>query len=713
MTSAEIQSKIREYDPAADVELIDNAYEFSEAVHRGQTRMSGEAYFTHPIAVADILADMKMDVPTIVTGLLHDTVEDTLTTPEEISARFGTEIGALVDGVTKISKLEADSREAVEAESLRKMFLASARDIRVLLVKLADRYHNIKTLGHLPEDRRKRIAQETLDVYAPLAHRLGVYWLKLEYEEAAFRTLWPDEYKEVRQQLALHKLERDGYIAEITTLLGKRLREAGLDPEVSGRPKSAFSIHNKMKDQGLRSDDVYDVVAFRIQVDRERDCYDALGIVHTNWRPVPGRFRDYIALPKANMYQSLHTTVIGPYGERMEIQIRTREMHRACEYGIAAHWRYKTSEDREGGDAERFAWLEQLLDWQHNVEDPREFLSTVKQHLFAEEVHVFTPKGEAETFPQGATVIDFAYRIHSDIGDHCTGARVNGQLVPVRYQLQAGDTIEVITTDEQSPSREWLKFVTTPRARQRIMVWLKHDERAKAMTVGRKIIERDLARYQLDMARLRRDGRMATMLRHFRKETEDDLLEAIGYGRITPSQVIVHLLPDQAAREAKVPRRLKRLFGLISRQRKPAVTVQGAEETVIRFGKCCQPLPGEAIVGFLTRGRGVTVHSRDCQRIEGVDRERVVEASWEKGATAARPVKIEVRSRDRPGVLAGMSQAIASAGVNIDKAYVRTTADGGAFNVFEVTLESADELVHVTRNLRRVPGVREVRRVRT
>jgi GTP pyrophosphokinase len=714
MNVSELVDKIRDYNPNADVALVESAFDFSARVHRGQTRMSGEPYLMHPLAVADIIADMKLDVPTVVTGLLHDTVEDTLTTLEEIDEHFGDEVRNLVDGVTKISLLESESREEAEARTIRKMFVASARDIRVLLVKLADRAHNMRTLEHLKQEKQGRIAEETLHIYAPLAHRLGINWLKSEFEEIAFQILHPEEYAELSDKLTLHKLQRDGYIQEITNILTKRMNEGGLDAVVSGRPKSAYSIYEKMNKQGLHYDDVYDVVAFRVLVDSDRDCYDALGLVHNNWRPIPGRFRDYVALPKANRYQSLHTTVIGPYGERMEVQIRTHEMHQVAEYGIAAHWKYKATDPRDSAEEERFDWLRQLLEWQRQLDDPQQFLHSVKEDLFAEEVVVFTPRGQTRTLTKGATVVDFAYRIHTEVGEHCAAARVNGQLVPLRYQLQAGDTVEVVTTADTRPSRDWLKFVKTPRARERIVASIKHEERGKARVLGRELLERDLARFQTDLPRLQREGRMADVLRHFERVDEDAFFEAIGYGRIRTKKVLDWLYPG---RDDDTPRKqgFRRIFGLLERQKKDnsGVVVSGADDSMVRFGKCCGPLPGEPIVGFLTRGRGVTVHAVDCERLEDSDPERRVDVSWEKGTRAPRTVRLEISSRDRPGLLARMSQAIASAGVNIDRAYVRTTGEGKAQNVFEMTLFNDDELTRVSRNLRRVPGVKEIKRIRT
>jgi guanosine-3',5'-bis(diphosphate) 3'-pyrophosphohydrolase len=717
MNVGELVQKVCGYHETADVDMVTRAYEFSARCHSGQIRKSGEPYVVHPLAVAAIIADMRLDVPTVVTGLLHDTVEDTLATLDEIDGNFGAEVAQLVDGVTKISLLEAESPEAAEAQTLRKMFLASARDIRVLLVKLADRAHNMRTIEHLSSERQQAIAQQTLDLYAPLAHRLGIYWLKAEFEDLSFRVLHQREYREIADNLALRRLQRESYIAEVATIMAKRLRESGIEATVTGRSKSAYSIYQKMRKQGLHYDDVHDVVAFRVLVDSERDCYDALGIIHKGWHPVPGRFRDYLALPKANRYQSLHTTVIGPYGERMEVQIRTHEMHRVAEFGIAAHWKYKAPDAAAEQEEERFEWLHQLLDWQQHLDDPRKFLHTLKEDLFADEVVVFTPKGHQRTFVLGATVVDFAYGIHSEVGDHCAAARVNGQLVPLRYQLQPGDTVEVITTRDQRPSRDWLKFVKTPRARERIVASIKHEDRLRARALGRELVERDLERYGLGVEGLRNEGRLAGLLARFDRSDEDSLYESVGYGRLRTRQIIEFLEPERAEEEAR--RRIGfrgRLLGLIDRQRRAGgsgVVLRGGSEEIVRFGKCCQPLPGEQIVGFMTRGRGVTVHASECERLADMDPDRRVEVSWEKGARAARTVRLEVTARNQRGLLARMSQAITSSGVDISRAFVRTTGEGKAINVFEMTLSSDDELARVRRSLLRVPGVKQVQRLRT
>jgi GTP pyrophosphokinase len=712
MSLETLVEKVRSYHPEARIDLIKKAYLFSERMHQGQTRRSGEPYFVHPVEVATLIADMKLDVPSITTGLLHDTVEDTLTDLEQIEKEFGSEIAGLVDGVTKISKINFKTREERQAENFRKMIIAMARDIRVILVKLADRTHNMRTLAYLSEQKQREIAEETLEIYAPLAHRLGIYWLKSDLEDNALRALHPEIYGELKQAVAKKKAARERYIAEVIDILQQKLKEAGIAAEVYGRPKHFFSIYQKMQRQNLLFDQIYDLVAFRILVTSVRECYEALGVVHSHWKPVPGRFKDYIALPKANMYQSLHTTVIGPYGERMEVQIRTQEMHRIAEEGIAAHWSYK--EDRRGlEEAQRFAWLRQLVEWQQQLKDPQEFLHTVKEDLFTEDVYAFTPKGDLYSFPQGATVLDFAYRVHSEVGNHCAGARANGRLVPLRYQLQNGDTIEIITSAQQTPGKDWLKIVSTSKAKARIRQWVKAQQRERSVALGRELLERELARHHLDLAMVRKSGAFNSTLATLGFKEEETLFAALGYGQITVGGVMAHFIPqpEEARGQIADAIELEKLKPKPVEESTNSVRVGGIGDVLVRFGRCCNPLPGERIRGVITRGKGVTVHTSECQRLLESDPQRHIEVSWENGSDYLRPIKIEVLCEDRPGLLAAMSKTISEAGLNISSADVRTLPDRRARDIFEVMVGTAKDLDQVMRNLSKVRGVMKVSRV--
>ncbi|HMF49350.1 MAG TPA: bifunctional (p)ppGpp synthetase/guanosine-3',5'-bis(diphosphate) 3'-pyrophosphohydrolase [Candidatus Saccharimonadales bacterium] len=700
--------KVQAYYPAADVDLIRRAYEFSARVHHGQKRQSGEPYLIHPTAVADVIADLKLDVPSVVGGLLHDTVEDTLTTLDEIKGQFGKEVAALVDGVTKLGRANFSSREEKQAENFRKMILAMGKDVRVILIKLADRVHNMRTLDHMPSEKQILTAQETLDIYAPLAHRLGIAWIKTELEDLSLKHLHPEIYYQLKRNVAKKKTDREKYIEEVLSIINKKLDAEGIDAEVSGRPKHFFSIYQKMESQNLQYDQIYDLVAFRILVDTQRECYEALGVVHSQWRPVPGRFKDYIALPKQNMYQSLHTSVIGPYGERIEIQIRTHEMHRVAEEGIAAHWRYKEGEDLQVSDIQRFAWLRQLLEWQENLQDPQEFLHNLKEDLFSAGMYVFTPKGDLLSFPKGSTVIDFAYRIHSEVGHHCSGARVNGQLVSLKYILRSGDTVEIITTQQQTPTRDWLKWVKTPRAKSKIRNWLKSQQRDRSVVLGREILEGDLHRYQLDFQSLRDSGKIDWVIKELGIKDEEAFLAALGYGRITTRQVLVKLIPpdklDSGAKKAEGA--LENLFRLVSTQKRGlGIRVKGVDDVLIRFALCCHPLPGERIIGFITRGRGVTVHTVGCPTVLESDPHRKIDVSWEENLLIPRPVKIEVTCVDQPGLLASISSAITSADANIARAQVRTYSSQRAVNTFEVMIKNSDHLKQVLQNISKVKGV--------
>jgi GTP pyrophosphokinase len=711
-TLGELLSEIPRYQPGADLDLVRRAYAFSEEVHDGQRRMSGEPYHLHPLEVAGLLVDFKMDVTTVTAGLLHDVLEDTATSKDILVERFGADIAELVDGVTKIGKLAFASREERQAENFRKMLVAMARDIRVLMIKLADRLHNMRTLEYLPVDKRRKIAQETLDIYAPLAHRLGMAKVKGELEDLALRVLQPEAYDDLQRRVAKRRLEREAEINQVIAILSKKLGEVGIQAQITGRPKHFYSIYKKMQ-QGREFDEIYDLTAVRLLAPTVRDCYGALGVVHSLWKPVPGRFKDFIAIPKSNMYQSLHTTVIGPKGDPVEIQIRTPEMHRIAEEGIAAHWLYKEKRGKEGFD-QAFVWLRQLLEWQQEMKDPREFMETVKVDLFPDEVYVFTPKGDVKALPEGSTPIDFAYAVHTEVGNHCVGARVNGKLVPLRQPLRQGDIVEVVTSPTQRPSRDWLKVVRSTRARSKIKQWLRTEERARSVTLGRELLEREAKKHRLAPATLLESAEMAKLAVEHGYSTVDDLLAGLGYGKSSVQTVIARFLPAETqaepkpepARPAKAPARSRG---------ESVITLKGVNDVLARFGKCCTPVPGDPIVGFITRGRGITVHTRDCPNLATgvVDTERTVEVEWDVAEKHPLPVKIAVFiSRDRPGLLAEISTAISSRQANIVKAEVTVTEDRKGINHFTVEVADLDQLQGVMGAIGAIRDVIGVERVR-
>ncbi|MGH7906233.1 MAG: RelA/SpoT family protein, partial [Candidatus Binataceae bacterium] len=590
-----------------------------------------------------------------------------------------------------------------------------------VLIKLADRLHNMRTLDHLSSERQEEISRETLEIYAPIAHRLGIYWLKSELEDYAFRYVNRSAYGMLKAYVAKTRAERETYIHAVIEILSRRLAEAGVNAEITGRPKHFYSIHQKMEEEQLAFDEVYDLVAFRIIVETVRECYEALGVVHANWKPVPGRFKDYIALPKINMYQSLHTTVIGPHGQRMEVQIRSREMHRIAEEGIAAHWSYKEGgNEHPGAETERFAWLRRLIEWQQSLHDPQEFLSTIKADLFPEEVFVFTPKGDVLDFPQESTVIDFAYRIHSDVGHHLVGAKVNGRMAPLRYRLKSGDTVEVITAERQTPGKDWLNHVVTARAKSRIRQWLRGQQAARSRELAISLLNRELEALNLTVSELRARHRFDQALKEFSQKDVDGLLAAIGYGLITPAQLLAKLLTAEELklyREDKQPAPpsvadQERTALKARRAAENAVVVSGIGDVMVRFARCCNPLPGEAITGFITRGRGVTVHLVGCPHALIADPQRRIPVVWKDGEEIPRPIRLEVLCIDQPGLLAAMTRAIASAGVNISTAEVKTTgADRRALSIFELSVKNARQLSGVMHSLSTIDGVMRVSRL--
>ena len=702
--------EIPKYQPQADLDLVHRAYRFSEQSHQGQHRASGEPYLSHPLEVAGLLVDFKMDVTTVTAGLLHDVLEDTATTKDDLSREFGADIAELVDGVTKIGKLAFSSREERQAENFRKMVVAMARDIRVLMIKLADRLHNMRTLGYLPPEKAKTIAQETLDIYAPLAHRLGMAKVKAELEDLALRVMHPDSYQELMRRVAKRRLEREAEINQVIAFLQDKLGEVGIEARISGRPKHFYSIWKKMHEGGREFDEIYDLTAVRVITKSVRDCYGALGVIHSLWKPVPGRFKDFIAMPKVNMYQSLHTTVIGPKGDPVEIQIRTLEMHRIAEEGIAAHWLYKERKsDRDRFD-DAFTWLRQLMESQKEVKDPKEFLDTVRLDLFPDEVYVFTPKGDVKALPEGATPIDFAYTVHTDVGHHCVGAKVNGKLVPLRYTLRQGDIVEVVTSPGQHPSRDWLKIAKSNRARAKINQWLKVEERARSLELGRELFEREAKKYRLTPATLLSGEEIRRLGVELGFPTVDDLLASIGYGKTSLQQVLGRLAPE-AVRETLEPRSPQKA----PRKSGGAVRIRGVDDLLVRFGKCCAPVPGDGIVGFITRGRGLTVHARDCLTVAKnvLDKERLVAVEWEGSEPAKRPVRIAVYiGLDRPGLLAEITTAISSCRGNITKADITVTEDRKGINHFVVEVDDLKQLQAIMQAIREVKDVMNVERVR-
>jgi GTP pyrophosphokinase len=710
-TLSDLLAEIPRYQPGADVDLVRRAYAFSEEVHQGQRRVSGEPYHFHPLAVAGLLVEFKMDATTVAAGLLHDVLEDTAATKPVLAEHFGADIAELVDGVTKIGKLAFASREERQAENFRKMLVAMARDIRVLMIKLADRLHNMRTLHYLPPEKQRAIAQETLDIYAPLAHRLGMAKVKGELEDLALKALHPDVYDDLQRRVAKRRLEREAEINQVITILSKKLAEVGIEGQITGRPKHFFSIYKKMQG-GREFDEIYDLTAVRILAPTVRECYGALGVVHSLWKPVPGRFKDFIAMPKSNMYQSLHTTVIGPRGDPVEIQIRTPEMHRIAEEGIAAHWLYKEKKGQSGFD-DAFVWLRQLLEWQKEMKDPREFMETVKVDLFPDEVYVFTPKGDVKALPEGSTPIDFAYAIHTEVGNHCVGARVNGKLVPLRHVLRQGDIVEIVTAPTQKPSRDWLKAVKSSRARSKIKQWLRTEERARSVALGRELLDREARKHRVALATILESDELRRLAVEHGYTTVDDLLAGLGYGKTAASTVLGRFAPPEPAAEPRPE--AKPAKAARQRTESGGVTVKGVDDVMVRFAKCCGPVPGDGIVGFITRGRGITVHTRDCPNLVAgaVDADRTVGVEWAPVDKQALPVKIAVFiGRDRPGLLAEISTAISSRQANIVKAEVTVTEDRKGLNHFTVEVTDLDQLKGVMAAIAAVKDVIGVERVR-
>lgn len=712
----DLKKLINSFYPGSEAwDLIKRAYEFALQAHSGQKRVSGESYITHPLGVARILAELELDPVTIVAGILHDVVEDTEVTIEELENEFGPEVGLLVNGVTKLSRLEFKTKEEQQAETLRKMFMAMAQDIRVILIKLADRTHNLRTLRHLQSEKQREIARETLDIYAPLAHRLGIYKIKGEMEDLAFRYLQQEKYYELVEKLAKKRREREEFINKAIETLQVNLEKVNIPSEIHGRPKHLYSIYTKMEEQNKDLSEIYDLTAVRIIVDNVKDCYGALGVVHTIWRPIPGRFKDFIAMPKPNMYQSLHTTVVGAENELIEIQIRTWEMHRTAEYGIAAHWAYKEKTKNEQEFAEKLSWLRQLLEWQQDSRDAMVFMENIKLDLFTDEVFVFTPKGDVIDLPAGAIPIDFAYRIHTDVGNRCVGCRVNGRLVPLDYTLKTGDIVDVITSKQGSPSRDWLKIVKTSGAKSRIRAWFKKERREENIEKGKETLEKELRRQRTDPHQLLKDDLTEKVGARFNIQSAEDVFAAVGYGGVTMQQVIGRLKEEfrkkHGSEEVPALPDLHKIKKKV-KQSSHGVQIYGLDNILVRFARCCNPVPGDNICGVITMGRGVSVHREDCSNVTGgrISPERFVQVTWTNSQDAFYQVEIEISAMDRPRLLADIVAAISEDKVNI--AEVKGKADKNKTSTIYLTIlvKGQEHLRQVMAKIDKVKDVFSVKR---
>ncbi|MFQ6058822.1 MAG: RelA/SpoT family protein [Anaerolineae bacterium] len=697
--------KVNAYLPQSDG-LLRRAYNLAAEAHQGQMRATGDPYVQHSLAAADILADMRLDLATIAATLLHDVPEDTHVPLGRIQQDFGDEIAKLVDGVTKLSRIKWESLEEEEAESLRKMFLAMAEDIRVVLIKLADRLHNMRTLWALPPDKQRKIARETLEIFAPLANRLGIWQMKWELEDLALRYLEPEKYEEIAGLLAERRAEREAYIGKVINILRAKLAEERIEAEITGRPKHIYSIYKKMARKGVTFDQIYDVHGLRIIVDQVQDCYAALGVVHALWRPIPGEFDDYIAVPKENLYRSLHTAVVGPGRKPLEIQIRTREMHVVAEYGIAAHWRYKEQVKRDATLEEKIAWLRQLMDWRQELTDARAFVDSLKTDVFQDQVYVFTPKGDIIDLPAGATPIDFAYRIHSEVGHRCRGAKVNGRLVALDYQLKTGEQVEILTAKRGGPSRDWLNphlgYIKTSRAREKIRQWFRRQERTATIAQGREVLDKELRRLGVE------EKSYEEIAKLFKYDKVDDFLAAIGSGDINTQQIAIRILQLEHEEEEEMA------LPEVAPPPPPVsgIMVSGVGDLLTRVAGCCNPLPGDDVVGYITRGRGITLHRRDCPNILRLsDRDRLIEVSWMADIHEVYPVMIRILAYDRPGLMRDIADIVAAEGVNMSAASAVTNKkDHTAIVTATLEIKGVNQLSRILNKVDRLPNVLEVRR---
>jgi GTP pyrophosphokinase len=721
-TIEQIEAQVREYNPGANLAGLDEAYEFALAAHEGQQRKSGEPFVKHPIEVCLILAELHLDTATLQAALLHDVVEDSGVDLAEIREKFGAEVGDLVDGVTKLGKIKFESLAEQQSQNLRKMLIAMAKDIRVILIKLADRLHNMRTLSALPPERRKDKAKETMEIYAPLAHRLGISSIKWELEDLSFYYLEPRKFHRVQKMVAESRDAREAYLRQVIDQLSAELNLIHIDADISGRPKHLYSIYQKMSHKGKDFNEIYDLIALRVIVDSVKDCYGTLGTVHSIWKPVPGRFKDYVAMPKFNMYQSLHTTVIGPAGRPLEIQIRSEEMHRTAEYGIAAHWRYKEGGRGDETFDERLAWLRQMLEWQTELKDPREFMEALKIDLFEDEVFVFTPKGDVRSMRRGSTPIDFAYAIHTEVGHHCVGAKVNGAIVPLGYELQMGDRVEILTNKSSWPSRDWLNIVKTSSARSKIRSHFSKASREDDLQAGKEELGKVMRKHGLGLGSRATQRSLGEVAQEMNYHSADDLVAQIGAGKASAKQVagkvLKHMsvedepqpeveLETPAFTEPMLPPRDKR------RRSKAGVKVKGIDDVLVRLARCCNPVPGDDIVGFVTRGRGVSVHRRSCPNARDLldQPERIIDVEWDRGSDTTYQVEVMIEAVDRMRLLQDVTSSLAEAGVNILSASVITSRDGIATMRFLFELGNMDLLDSLLRDVKGVEGVFDAQRM--
>ncbi|EFA90474.1 RelA/SpoT family protein [Peptoniphilus lacrimalis] len=710
MTIDDLIEKIKTYNPNVDEAEIRSAYELAKVNHQGQKRNSGEDYIIHPLHVAMILADMNMDSATIIAGLLHDTIEDTSVTYEDIEKKFGKEIAELVDGVTKLKKLNYKSKAEKQAENIRKMVLAMAKDIRVIIVKLADRLHNMRTLEYMTEAKKIEKATETLEIYAPIADRLGMSRVKWELEDLSLRYLDPDEYYKLVDMVNKRRKEREELINSIIDTLKVNLERVGIKCEINGRPKNFYSIYKKMKVKGKVFDEIYDLSAVRILTNDIKDCYGALGVVHTLWKPIPGRFKDYIAMPKPNNYQSLHTTVIDNNGETFEVQIRTYQMHQTAEYGIAAHWKYKTGQTKTTSFDENLTWLRQLMEWQKDLNDPNDFMDTLKVDFFADEVFVFSPKGDVINLPEGSTPIDFAYRIHTQVGNTCVGAKVNGRIVPLSYKLSSGNIVDIITNSNSGPSLDWLNIVKSNQAKKKISQYFKIKDRDKNIEKGKEVLEKEAKRLNYNVNEFLKDEWIDEVRAKLNVSTIDDLYAALGFGTIKLSQVTAKLI-DIYNRFNKKP--IKNIVKSKRKAQKSGIDVKGVDGVKVRIAKCCTPVPGDDIIGYITIGRGISVHRADCPNVNNnVEESRIVQVSWQKDEANSYEAAIEVRALDKPNVIGDVANRINEAKLNMTSLNARSTRDGDAIVDVILEITNIDELEGIIEKLKRVKNVFDVYRMK-